>query len=168
MLSPKQWRWIQKRVPIACVDVLPIRREVLAGGSRTTVGLIFRDTPHQRRRWCLIGGRLIRNESFASAIARELHEALGDGIRFEIEAEPQPIFVAQYFTESRSEGGHDPRQHAVGVTFCVVLSGAVRAQGEAIDFKWFDEAKLPAAHEFGFDQDRLVTSILKRLHNTMG
>jgi len=159
-LDPPKWREIQELVPIACVDILPLR---LLRGDRNTIealGLIMRETPHQGRRWCLIGGRLCRNESLHDAINREIRDALGNDLRFTIKEDVQPDFVAEYFTVPRDNGGFDPRQHAIGLTFCVPIKGKIRPQGEAISFAWFNCFQLPPPEEFGFDQDRVVAACL--------
>lgn len=124
------------------------------------MGLILRETPHQGRRWCLVGGRLLRNEALSEGVARQLYETLGNDIDFNIDPGLQPTYVAQYFTLLRDDGGLDPRQHAVGLTFCVPISGTVRACGEALSFTWFDRDNLPNAGEFGFNQDRVVARCL--------
>jgi ADP-ribose pyrophosphatase YjhB (NUDIX family) len=165
-LSPADWRTVQSSVPVACVDVIPVRGFVGARPNDArrveSVGLILRDTPHQGRRWCLVGGRMFRNESFAEAIARQLLETLGPGVTFDVPPDVQPAFVAQYFTEPRPVGVHDPRQHALGHTFVVPVAGDTRPQGEAHDFRWFPADALPPVTEFGFGQERVVAACLHR------
>lgn len=163
-LSPRQWKWIQKRVPIACVDVVPLRAELNC--SHQSLGLILRETPDEGPRWCLVGGRLDRNEPLAEAVARELRAALGDEIAFHVHAEIQPLFVAQYFTERRPYGGHDSRQHAVGMIFCVPITGTVKPRGEALDFSWFDVGSIPSPQKIGFNQAPIIQAVLERLHET--
>ena len=163
-LSAEDWRKVQASVPIACVDVLPVRpaKGTDAAARRfDSVGLILRDTPHQGRRWCLIGGRMFRNESFPQAVSRQLRETLGRGVTFDLPADVQPDFVAQYFTEPGPVGCLDPRQHAIGNTFVVPVAGTAHAQGEAHDFRWFPLDALPRPQEFGFDQDRVLAACLR-------
>jgi ADP-ribose pyrophosphatase YjhB (NUDIX family) len=129
----------------------------------THVGLIHRDTPHQGRRWCLVGGRLWRNESFAEAATRQIGETLGPGAQFHIHPDPQPAYVAQYFTHQRETGLLDPRQHAVAMVFVVPISGEIVAGGEACAFRWFASSELPPPAEWGFGQDRVAAACLDRL-----
>ena len=161
-LDLSKWREIQELVPIACVDILPI--QLLSGDSKTigAVGLIMRETPHQGQRWCLIGGRLGRNESLHDAIRREISDALGNDLSFTAKEDIQPDFVAEYFSVPRNNRGFDPRQHAIGLTFCVPITGKIHPQGEAILFEWFNCFQLPPQEEFGFDQDRVVAACLKK------
>ena len=159
-LSDEAWKQVQASVPVACADVLPLR---VIDGVLREVGLIYRDTPHQGRRWCLVGGRMLRNESLAEAVGRQIRETLGPGVRFALPVDAQPAHVAQYFTERRPEGPLDPRQHAIGMTFAVAIEGEARPAGEAHDFRWFAIDALPRAEEWGFEQDRVARSVLARL-----
>src|SRR4051794_9200493 len=158
-LSDEDWRWVQETVPVACVDALPVQTG--RDGRITRVGLIHRDTPHQGRRWCLVGGRLWRNESFAEAAAKQIRETLGPGARFTIDPHAQPAHVAQYFTHERETGLLDPRQHAVAMVFVVPIAGDIVTGGEAVMFRWFTRNELPISEEWGFGQDRVVRACLE-------
>ena len=158
-LSDDDWERTQQTMPIACVDVLPVR---MMESDIRAVGLIYRDTPLHGNRWCVVGGRLWRDEPLGDAVTRQLRETLGEKIHFEIAAEPQPDFVVTYFTQPRSIGLHDPRQHALTLNFVVPIEGTTEVGGEAIDFRWFDLDALPKAEEFGFGQKRVVRECLLR------
>lgn len=162
-LSDADWRHIQQAVPICCVDVLPVLRDEGVSRSVEKVGLILRDAPHQGRRWCVVGGRLFRDETFAQAIARQIHETLGPGVRFEVPPNPQPSHVAQYFTTPRGANPIDPRQHAIGLTFIVDVEGVITPAGEAHHFEWFRVENLPSPNQFGFGQDGVVAACLRSL-----
>jgi ADP-ribose pyrophosphatase YjhB (NUDIX family) len=161
-LPAAQWRTIQQTVPVCCVDVLVLRFHP-GKKSPAAVGLISRHTPHQGVRWCTVGGRLHRNESFPQAVQRQLHETLGTAITFDLRRIDQPLFVAQYFTTRRTIGIVDPRQHTIGLTFALPIAGDPQPQGEALSFQWFPPTKLPSARQFGFGQEKLVTTCLQRL-----
>jgi ADP-ribose pyrophosphatase YjhB (NUDIX family) len=158
-LEPADWKRAQETVPIACVDVVPVSLD--PSGRIERIGLIFRNTPHQGQRWCIVGGRLRRNESIAEAIARQLRETLGTAIAFFLDADPQPDYVSQYFTTARSVGIVDPRQHSLTLNFMIPLTGDPAPVGEAIDFRWFDPSRLPLPQEFGFGQDQVVAGCLR-------
>lgn len=159
-LSDEAWKQVQASVPVACVDVLPLRA---VDGVLREVGLIHRDTPHQGRRWCLVGGRLFRNESLIEGAGRQIRETLGPEVRFALPFDAQPAYVAQYFTNHRPEGPLDPRQHAVAMTYAVAIEGEARPGGEAYAFQWFAMDALPGANEWGFEQDRVARAVLERL-----
>lgn len=161
-LPLSQWRRIQQSVPICCADVLVLQ---LAGKSRKSiqnVGLIFRHTPHQGDRWCTVGGRVFHNESLAQAVQRQLVETLGTHITFSTTRLDQPTYVVQYFTTKRPHALLDPRQHAIGMTFCVPVEGTPMARGEALSFGWFPPDAIPSARQFGFGQRLVVEQCLKR------
>jgi len=159
-LSADDWKWVQDHMPIPCADVVPVR--LGAGKTIAKIGLIYRDTPHQGMRWCMVGGRMWRNESLAEAAGRQLRETLGPGVRFEIDAERQPDFVVQYFTARRLIGYLDPRQHAITLAIVVPIDGEIAAMGEAASFKWFDPHALPPPEEWGFEQDRAVLECIAK------
>ena len=159
-LSDPDWRIVQRRVPIACVDVLPLRRRT--SGS-TQVGLIYRQTPHQGRRWCLIGGRLFRNEPLQTAVIRQVKEALGSKARCVLNGPVQPLLVVEYLSRRRKGSLFDPRQHAVSLTFSVQVSGRAKPAGEALDFRWFNLEDLPSSKLFGFGQKKVVLECARRL-----
>jgi ADP-ribose pyrophosphatase YjhB (NUDIX family) len=159
-LNLDDWKRVQDSVPICCVDVIPIQRN--SAGGIESIGMILRDTPHQGRRWCIVGGRLLRNESMTEAAGRQLRETLGDDIHFQIDPAAQPSYIAQYFTEDRGFGLIDPRQHAIALTFVVEVNGAARATGEAHEFRWFPVTHLPLPGQCGFGQDRVISACLAR------
>ena len=57
----------------------------------------------------------------------------------------------------------DPRQHAIGLTYAVELSGIFVPQGEALDFKWFSISKIHELEEIGFGQKQLIIDCLREL-----
>lgn len=167
-LSVEEWQWVQQVVPIACVDVLPIQVKTRTGNDTIPeiekVLLIWRNTPHQGTRWCLIGGRMFYGDSLGKAVEGQLTETLG--LRFEVPAAVQPTYIAQY-RPMNGEGFHiDPRRHAICLTYCLEVEekqfGSAKAQGEAIDFDWFRPDQLPQSHEFGFEQHLVVKACLER------
>ncbi|HEY2589382.1 MAG TPA: DUF4916 domain-containing protein [Tepidisphaeraceae bacterium] len=158
-LSDDDYRRVQRSVPIACVDIAPLR--LSPHGSIESIGLILRDTPHQGRRWCLVGGRILRDESLAEAAARHLRQTLGDAIRFTLAPDAQPAYVSQYFTSRREVGVIDPRQHSIAVNYLIAVDGLVTPMGEAHEFRWFDASALPGPDEFGFEQDRVLAECLR-------
>ena len=159
-LPVEDWRKVQRCLPIVCVDVLPIRRRQ---GELRDIGLVFRETPHQGRQWCLIGGRLQYNELLTEGVERELREALGDKIIFTCFGSDEPLKVAQYLPTPDKGELYDPRQHALALTYVVELSGEITPQGEALEFSWFPVAGLAEMQGIGFGQQPIIIECLQRL-----
>jgi ADP-ribose pyrophosphatase YjhB (NUDIX family) len=159
-LPDKDWTAIQRLVPIPCVDLLLTRR--LPGGG-LDVGLILREAPLEGQRWCLVGGRVLLNESSREAIKRQIFETLGRGVRCILPRKPEPLLVAEYFSVKRPRSLFDPRQHAIALTFSVEVKGTMKAQGEALDFRWFDSQSLLPSASFGFGQKKVVQECIRRL-----
>ena len=159
LLPDAKWKALQLCIPITCVDVLLIRE---VNKSTFEIGLIYRNTPHQGRRWCLIGGRLFLNEPLRDAVARQVHDAIGKHVRCILPANLQPLFIAEYFSKRVSGSLFDPRKHAIGLTFVVQIQGQTQPQGEAIDFRWFTLDQLPNSKYFGFGQRKVVFECIQR------
>lgn len=92
------------------------------------VGLILRGSPHRGRAWCLVGGRLRLGEAVAVAARRELRSALGVA---DVAHLGRLDLMVEYARRGSGPGPHDPRKHAIGLTFVVPLAAEVTAQGEA-------------------------------------
>ena len=132
------------------------------------VGLIRRDTPHQGIRWCLVGGRVYRNESLQTAARRHLIDTLGESIRVKFRHPFEPLLITQYFSVRRKNELYDPRQHAVALVFPVNVGGEIQARNEAREFRWFRVNDLPSPRAFGFGQQHVLQSALKRLRFAHG
>lgn len=152
-LSDDEWSFVQARVPIVCIDVLPVQ---INGIGRRQIGLVLRETPHQGQRWCLIGGRLMRNETQRAGLLRQVAATLGPSVECLIGPTIRPVYVAEYLSVQRSDMLFDPRQHALGITFAVRICGIPTAIGEAIKFEWFDTTSPPSDSCFGFGQADVV------------
>jgi ADP-ribose pyrophosphatase YjhB (NUDIX family) len=150
-----EYQQIQQRVPILCVDLL------LLGPSADAVGLIRRATYAGNEGWCLIGGAVGRNEALLSALARHVEDTLGPAVSYDL-ASLDPLAIAEYFTEPLAGQLHDPRKHAVALSYVGTLTGEPHVGGEATAFRWFGRSELETV-DFGFDQGRVVSRLLSRL-----
>jgi ADP-ribose pyrophosphatase YjhB (NUDIX family) len=160
-LPEEDWKRVQRSVPIACADVVPIAR----GTSGPEIGLICRTTPHQGTRWVTIGGRILLNEPLRVAVNRQVREALGDEVRVQLYA--PPITIVEYFSRRLKGLPYDPRQHAIGVTYAVRVTGRIRARGEALEFRWFSRKTLPSPREIGFGQNQMLVDCLRTLDGSV-
>jgi ADP-ribose pyrophosphatase YjhB (NUDIX family) len=159
-LSDEEYKFVQDHVPIVCVDVLlsPV-------GDPRRVALIRRAAP-EGDAWCLIGGRVLRNEPLADAVDRHVAVTLGPGVRVN-RSTLQFGAVIEYFIEPGAEGFYDPRKHAVSITYAASCeySGEPEALGEASEFAWFKIDQLSEV-SFGFGQGGVVARVLKNLGRT--
>ncbi len=146
---------IQSRVPIVCVDLLPLDAPAEA------VGLIRRKTYEEQEGWCLIGGGVRKNEKLEAAIARHVRSSLGDRFHYELPSS-QPLFVAEYFPDRSVGALQDPRKHAVALSYAAVSCGEAKAQGEALEFRWFRRHELKDI-SFGFGQGAVVEKLVARI-----
>ncbi|MGN6368777.1 MAG: DUF4916 domain-containing protein [Phycisphaerae bacterium] len=165
-LSPTDYARIQQSMPIPCIDILPLQLHPPTGApSIPHIGLILRNTPQNKKAWCLVGGRLFRNESIADCISRQLHQTLGPNIRFQLDPDPQPLYLAQYFPTPHPTAPHciDLRQHSLAPTFAIPIEGTPLPQDEASDFQWFPINALPSPTDIGFNQDRVIAACLAKL-----
>jgi ADP-ribose pyrophosphatase YjhB (NUDIX family) len=139
-LSPQDWEWASRHLPIACVDVLPVVRN--QAGLPAQVGLIKRASPLGDV-WCHIGGRVQYGETLATAVERHLSTTLAG--EWTAETGTRPYTSTQYFPDARPGMGHDPRKHAIANCFYSVFAEPVPIApiGEAIDFGWFDGDRIP-------------------------
>ena len=143
-LDDETWAAVQKVVPIACVDLVPVRGKA----EDQRIGLIRRQTPFDgRSMWCQIGGRIRLDETVRAALLRHLHETL-TGVTWDPPLDPQPDYVMQWFpvppTDAPARYGLDPRRHAVALSFRADLSGdpSIVPGGEAMNFAWLTVADL--------------------------
>lgn len=133
---------VEKSVPIACVDFVPVRE---SPGGRREIGLILRDSPYGRV-WCHLGGRIFHGETIAQALQRHAIDTLT--VALDISDDPQPSWVYQWFPPELAPSGDwahgsDPRKHSIGLSFVVELDGEPIAQKEAVDFAFFAPDDLP-------------------------
>ena len=146
---------IQARVPILCVDLLPVN------AARDAIGLIRRETPDDGEGWCLIGGAVVRNEPLLDAIARHVRSTLGDRFDFRLVSQ-QPLTIIEYFAEPSRGEFHDPRKHAVALSYVAICQGEPSPAGEALEFRWFAREEIGGI-EFGFGQGAAVKRLLSKL-----
>lgn len=153
-VAESEYRFICDRVPIVCVDLLPIS----ADGR---VGLVLRKTAAGAGH-CLVGGPVQRGERLADAIDRQVAATLGTAVSVD---RPTVRFISvfEYFTEPGESELFDPRKHAVSLTYTGVVAGVPHPCGEALEFAWFDALDLPPAGAFSFGQHRVVLAVLGAL-----
>jgi ADP-ribose pyrophosphatase YjhB (NUDIX family) len=155
-----RYRLLLGQVPIACVDLMPVRQR----NGRTQIGLIKRRDERGGVRWAMLGGGVWRGETIAAALDRHVKETLGEEATIELpDGQEHPPAVGQYFPQLRPGFGHDPRKHSIAVSYWAALSGETTAMGEAEDFDWFDLAAIPPDSEFGYGHELIVARLVENL-----
>jgi ADP-ribose pyrophosphatase YjhB (NUDIX family) len=155
-LPPEEWLHVQAVMPIACVDAVPVRRR----SNSLRVGLILRQTPHQGKRWCFVGGRIRRGESLVGALLREWRSVFGPSCN--VGPVPEPT-VVEYHPDSVPGRPHDPRKHAISMTYLLTgCSDPESVSGEALDFRWFPLDEL-TSDLMGFGQETVTAGLITRI-----
>jgi ADP-ribose pyrophosphatase YjhB (NUDIX family) len=136
---------IQQSIPIACVDLIILRRN---NGIIETL-LIKRKIYPEVGKWCLIGGRIIKGEHVNDTIRRQAKIELG--ISVDIISpwnETTPIM-------SLSDPLSDAQKHFVVLVYPVTISkGQIKESGpEFSEAKWFSLDKIPETLGFAHQQE---------------
>lgn len=143
------YQFICSRVPILCVDLLPII------GQTNKFGLIERDTYSGGRGLNLVGGGVLLDEPIPDALKRHVRATLGGSASLALETLAL-VGVYQYYKQAKPDQLHDPRKNAVSVTYTGVLVGPIHPSGEAYAFHAFDLDHPPELDAFGFGQGPVV------------
>jgi ADP-ribose pyrophosphatase YjhB (NUDIX family) len=138
-----EYQRICARVPIVCVDLLPI----VEGGF----GLIRRDTYSGMMGLNLIGGSVLIDEPLEGALKRHVLATLGPKASL-LTATLVQVGVYQYFRDKRVGKLHDPRKNAVSITYVGEVIGDFIASGEAHEFCIYPLEEPPPLPDFGFGQ----------------
>lgn len=152
-IPEEQYQFIQRSVPIVCVDVL-----LSPKSDDSVVGLIHRETYDGGFGWCLVGGAVLRNETLIDAVERHVTATLGPKLVMDRRS-AELRTVIEYFSDRRVGQFHDPRKHAVALTFVASCEGEADPTGEALAFEWFKIDDLTEV-QFGFGQGGAVARVL--------
>ncbi len=116
-------------MPILCVDTL-----LSPKSDPRQVALVRRTTYQGDEGWCLVGGRVLRNEHLPAAVERHVAATLGPAVRVD-RSTLELGAVIEYFTEPDLGEFYDPRKHAVALTYSALCecTGEPEAMGEALE-----------------------------------
>jgi ADP-ribose pyrophosphatase YjhB (NUDIX family) len=138
--EPDKLAELRRLLPIAYVDVVPVRTDV--DGSVTQVGLLLRASGDGRIVRSIIRGRVLIHETLREAVVRHVDKDLGYMAMPRIPAGITPFTVAEYFPTPGQSLVHDPRQHAISLCYLVPMDGEATPQDDALEFTWFDVAEV--------------------------
>lgn len=150
-IPEKLFQAIQKNVPIPCIDLMIIRE----ASTGPEVLLIKRSIFPETGKWCLIGGRILKDELTAQAIRRQAKEELGVEVSI-----LRPFSVDRPFAVY-NDPISDIQKHFVVLTFPVAIRrGRVREKGpEFSEVRWFPLDNLP--RNIGFHHKKALRDFLK-------
>jgi ADP-ribose pyrophosphatase YjhB (NUDIX family) len=154
-----EYQFICSRVPIVCVDLLPLI------GQTGKFGLIERDTYNGGRGLNLVGGAVLLDESLPDALERHVRATLGESVSLDSDS-LDLVGVYQYYKQAKPGQLHDPRKNAVSVTYIGIIWGEAQPSGEAHTFQTFELDAPPTLDTFGFGQGPVVYGALARLTTT--
>ncbi len=131
----------RSRVPILYVEAVPVRIDAL--GQVELVGILLRGsaTTGELTR-TLVSGRVMHGESIREALLRNLEKDLGPTAFPQLPVSTVPFSVAEYFPLPGVTSLHDPRQHAVALTYVIPVTGDCQPRQDALELTWLtpDEA----------------------------
>jgi ADP-ribose pyrophosphatase YjhB (NUDIX family) len=160
-LAEEDLSWVRERVPLVCVDAVPVRLDHL--GQIEKVGLLLRALPDTTVSRAIVTGRILRGETVREALWRHLAKDLGPDCDPSLPASITPFTVVEYFPDPHRTGFHDPRQHTVSLAYVVPVNGVCRPAEDALNFAWLtvDEVTSRAVvSEMSQGHDRVVRHAL--------
>ena len=120
--------------------------------------LVKRAKPPLKDRWSLPGGMLELGETVRDACAREILEETG--LRVSVEQ------LLGVFDRVVRDGNAQIQYHYVLIDFsCSVLSGELRAGGDASDTRWFAREELSGL-KLATDTQKLIENALNANHRS--
>lgn len=153
--------WVRERVPLVCVDAVPVRLDHL--GQVEKVGLLLRALPDTTVSRAIVTGRVLRGETVREALWRHLTKDLGPDCDPQLPASITPFTVVEYFPDPHRTGFHDPRQHTVSLAYVVPINGEPRPAEDALDFAWLTVGEVTSKaveSEMSQGHDRVVRHAL--------
>ena len=153
LLSAEVYALMQKSMPIACVDLIVLRKNL----GKLEILLIKRKIFPEVGKWCIIGGRILKNESIEQTIARQAKRELGVAvqiIRPWSGQEPIGVFNVPLA---------DAQKHYISLMYPVAIRrGVVNELGpEFSEARWFPINKIPRV--MGFVHRDQVDFALRRI-----
>lgn len=123
-LNAKLYRQILASIPIPCVDL------VITDGKKFL--LVKRKNKPAKNKWCVPGGRVLKNETLKQAVKRKVEEETGLN-KFKV---LKFIAVKEYFS-SESEFG--PATHTINSIFLIKAypPTKLKIDNQSSEIQWF-------------------------------
>lgn len=133
-LSADGIRDARAQLPILYVEALPVR--INSSGKIIQVGLLLRAMPDGSISRALVSGRVLHGELVREALIRHLEKDLGNLALPLLPTSTLPISVSEYFPDPEISGLHDPRQHAVALSYLIPVQGDCAPSQASLDLAW--------------------------------
>lgn len=130
----------RSRVPILYVEAVPVRIDSL--GLVESVGVLLRGSSTGEMTHTLVSGRVMHGESVREALMRNLEKDLGPTAFPQLPVSTVPFTVGEYFPLPGISPLHDPRQHAVALTYVVPVTGDCDPRQDALELSWLTPDEL--------------------------
>ncbi|MGJ9422499.1 NUDIX hydrolase family protein [Aeromicrobium sp. CF3.5] len=130
----------RSRVPILYVEAVPVRVDSL--GLVESVGVLLRGSATGEMTHTLVSGRVMHGESVREALMRNLEKDLGPTAFPQLPVSTVPFTVGEYFPLPGVSPLHDPRQHAVALTYVVPVTGDCAPRQDALELSWLTPDEL--------------------------
>lgn len=127
------------QLPILYVEALPVRTN--SQGRITEVGLLLRAMPDGSISRALVSGRVLHGEQIRDALIRHLEKDLGNLALPLLPATTVPVSISEYFPDPAITGLHDPRQHAVALSYLIPVQGDCVPSQAALNLAWITTAE---------------------------
>lgn len=124
----------RSRVPMLYVEAIPVRLD--GTGRIEYVGLLLRGSPTGEMSRSFVSGRVLHGESVREALLRNLEKDLGPAAFPRLPVSTVPFSVAEFLPVPGVSPLHDPRQHAVALTYVVAVVGECDPRQDALELTW--------------------------------
>jgi 8-oxo-dGTP diphosphatase len=143
------YQHITARVPIPCVDLVPVR----PGKEGLEVLIIKRAIAPEKDKWCIVGGRIIggrdvKPEGLFGAIERQAQVELGVQVAVVAPWDARhPLIVFD-------DPDCDPAKYPIVLVYPVeIVGGTIRVGPESSEVRWCAYGELPAVMGFTHRQE---------------
>lgn len=160
-LSADAIRDARAQLPILYVEALPVRTN--SSGRIVQVGLLLRAMPDGSISRALVSGRVLHGELVRDALIRHLEKDLGNLALPILPNSTLPVSISEYFPDPALSGLHDPRQHAVALSYLIPVQGDCAPSQSALDLAWLtpqEAISSQTASEMTGGQHKVVLSLL--------
>lgn len=138
-LSSEAIKDARAQLPILYVEALPVRTD--ASGKVIQIGLLLRAMPDGSISRALVSGRVLHGEMVRDALIRHLEKDLGNLALPLLPSSTLPVSVSEYFPDPEISGLHDPRQHAVALSYLIPVQGDCAPSQASLDLAWLTPAE---------------------------